>query len=557
VLVLTSQGADSVAASEALENLGNVTLLERPIRVAALSSSVRTALRARARQYQIRAHLAEQERSQETRARLAAIVEFSDEAILSLTFDGSVTSWNAGAERLYGFTAAEMVGQSIDLLVPTDLRAEEHGIRERVRAGEGVQGHETVRRAKSGELVDVVMTVSPIRDHAGRIVGASKVARDIGARKRAEAGLREADRRKDEFLATLAHELRNPLAPIRYALHMLRRDDPTIEPVREIMERQVEHLVRLVDDLLEVSRITRGRVELRRERTELASVLRRATEISRPLLDASEQRLTLQLDGGALVLDADPVRLCQVFANLLNNASKYSERGGHVWLTGGREGSQAVISVRDAGLGIPADMLPSVFDLFVQGNRDQGGLGIGLTLVRSLVEMQGGTVTAHSAGTGQGSEFVVRLPLAPVRAEPQPLQDTRAPLELPRASVLIVDDNHDGADSLRLLLRSLGLEVRVAYGGAEALALLQSFVPELVLLDIGMPGMDGYEVARRIRADQRLREVVLVALTGWGQEQDRARARTAGFDHHLIKPADLETLQGLLGRFGAGQQSKA
>jgi CheY-like chemotaxis protein/two-component sensor histidine kinase len=327
--------------------------------------------------------------------------------------------------------------------------------------------------------------------------------------------------------------------------------------VREIMERQVEHLVRLVDDLLEVSRITRGRVELRRERTELASVLRRATEISRPLLDASEQRLTLQLDGGALVLDADPVRLCQVFANLLNNASKYSERGGHVWLTGGREGSQAVISVRDAGLGIPADMLPSVFDLFVQGNRDQGGLGIGLTLVRSLVEMHGGTVTAHSAGTGQGSEFVVRLPLAPVRAEPQPLQDTRAPLELPRASVLIVDDNHDGADSLRLLLRSLGLEVRVAYGGAEALALLQSFVPELVLLDIGMPGMDGYEVARRIRADQRLREVVLVALTGWGQEQDRARARTAGFDHHLIKPADLETLQGLLGRFGAGQQSKA
>jgi CheY-like chemotaxis protein len=245
-----------------------------------------------------------------------------------------------------------------------------------------------------------------------------------------------------------------------------------------------------------------------------------------------------------------------VFANLLNNASKYSERGAHVWLSCRAEGDEAVVSVRDAGLGIPPEMLPSVFDLFVQGNRGQGGLGIGLTLVRSLVEMHGGTVEARSAGPGQGSEFIVRLPLAPVpaAAASEPRRERVAP-ELPRVRVLIVDDNHDGADSLRLLLRSLGLEVQVAYGGAEALALMESYVPELVLLDIGMPGMDGYEVARRIRADPCLREAVLVALTGWGQEQDRAHARAAGFDHHLIKPADLETLQGLLASFGAGQHS--
>jgi signal transduction histidine kinase/CheY-like chemotaxis protein len=430
VLILTRQGAGSSVVLGAVEQLGNVTLLERPVRVAALQSAVRVALRARQRQYQTRAH----------------------------------------------------------------LRAEA----------------------------------------------------------RAKQQLQDADRRKDEFLAMLAHELRNPLAPVRNSLQILRLadvHDPTVERVRLVMERQIGHLIRLVDDLMEVSRITRGKIELRPERMDLLRAIRSAVETSQPLIDAAGHDFELDLPGEPLPLDADPVRLAQVFANLLNNAAKYSDPSGRIRLGARREGEEVVVVVRDEGIGIPPELLPHVFDLFTQldstHRRSQGGLGIGLTLVRSLVRMHGGSVAARSEGVGHGSEFEVRLPIArgEVTAEQAP---EAAPVAASAMRVLVVDDNRDAADSLGVLLDSFGYQVEVTHDGPAALRAAELFRPELVLLDIGMPEMDGYEVARRLRSGPRGDALVLVALTGWGQEEDRQRTQAAGFDHHLVKPTDLDALQRLL-----------
>jgi signal transduction histidine kinase/ActR/RegA family two-component response regulator len=433
VLVLTRHGADSAVASAAVEQLGNVTLLERPVRVAALVSACRVALRARERPYQIRAHL---------------------------------------------------------------------------------------RREAADKLA-----------------------------------LQDADRRKDEFLATLAHELRNPLAPVRNSLHILRlaADDATVARVRAVMERQVDHLVRLVDDLMEVSRITRGKIELRRERTDLARVLRAALETSQPLIDACGHRIEVELPAEPLPLDVDPVRLAQVFSNLFNNAAKYAECPGDIRVRAWRENGTVAVSVRDDGIGIDPGMLAHVFEMFAQVDgthrRSQGGLGIGLTLVRSLVQLHGGSVSAHSEGIGRGSEFVVRLPLATgaeaTTAAPEPL-----PTETPPMRVLVVDDNRDAADSLGVLLGFLGYVVEVAHDGLGALRAVERFRPALVLLDLGMPEMDGYEVARRLRAQPDGQGLVIVALTGWGQEEDRLRSRQAGFDHHLVKPTDIDALQRLFAEVG-------
>jgi signal transduction histidine kinase len=367
--------------------------------------------------------------------------------------------------------------------------------------------------------------------------------------------LAEMDRRKDEFLATLAHELRNPLAPIRNSLNILRMSDdngPAVERVHEMMERQVSHMVRLVDDLMEVSRITRGRIELRREHVELADIVRSAVETSRPLIDAARHQLVVTLAPEPLILDADAVRLSQVIANLLNNAAKYTEEGGHIWLTARREDDEVVISVRDTGLGIPPEMLPRVFDMFAQVNRtlkrSQGGLGIGLTLVRTLVEMHGGRVELRSDGPGHGSEFIVGLKLA-AQAQAGPEQRRtpgQQPAELHQQRVLVVDDNHDAADSLGMLVKFLGADAYVVYDGPSALKALPVYRPAIVFLDIGMPGMDGHEVARCLRQRPEFQEVILVALTGWGQEEDRRRSKVAGFDHHLVKPANAEAIQALL-----------
>ncbi len=380
----------------------------------------------------------------------------------------------------------------------------------------------------------------------------TQLQENIRERERVEAALRDADRRKDEFLATLAHELRNPLAPIGNAVHLLRLangGDPATDQICAMLERQVRHLVRLVDDLLEVSRITRGKVELRNEPVELAAAIRSAVEESQPLIEASGHQLAISLPPEPIILNGDPIRLSQVFANLLNNAAKYMDKGGQIWLQVRREADMVVVSVRDTGIGIPAAMLSNIFQMFTQvdhsTHRAQGGLGIGLTLVQLLVEMHGGRVEACSRGEGKGSEFIVRLPLhRDATATARNSLDDRPP-SMPDRRVLVVDDNRDAAHSLGLLLELLGVEVRVVNDGPAALQILPAFRPNVVLLDIGMPGMDGYEVARQIRQQSEWRDLVLIALTGWGQEEDRHRSSQAGFDHHLLKPADMRALKSL------------
>lgn len=430
VLILTRHGADSPEATEAWRTLGNVTLLERPTRVSTLLSAAQTAVRARARQYQIRGHL---------------------------------------SERL-----------------------------------------------------------------------------------RNEQALRSADRRKDEFLATLGHELRNPLAPILNSLEILKLSGAAAEggaaQACAVMERQVSHLNRLVDDLLEVSRITRGIIEVKKEPQDLAAIVKGAVDTSRPILDGMRHELRLLTPDEPVFVAGDAVRLTQVFANLLNNAAKYTNHGGHITVAIDREHDHAVVSVKDDGIGIAPGVLASVFDMFMQVDRStrraQGGLGIGLTLVKSLVAMHGGRVEARSDGPGLGSEFVVRLPL--IQASSAARAAARCAQSLPARRILIVDDSRDGGESLSVLLRVLGADVSLVHSGRAALQAVESFRPEVVLLDIGMPGMDGYEVARRIRANPANRGIMLIALTGWGQKEDRERSTAAGFDHHLVKPADIDQLRQLL-----------
>jgi signal transduction histidine kinase len=431
VIVLTRPGANSAETAEAVRMLGNVTLLERPVRVATLVSAVRSALRARERQYQLREHLAE--------------------------------------------------------------------------------------------------------------------------RAAAEASLRLADQRKDEFLATLGHELRNPLAPLQTAVQLLkaaRATDPVVARVRPVMERQISHLVRLVNDLLEVSRITRGLIEVRREPLDLVFVVHSALDTSRPFVDQAGHQLTIDLPEEPITVYGDAVRLTQVFSNLLNNAAKYTNDGGHILVRVWKDGDRALVSVRDNGLGIATDQLASVFEMFTQVDRSnrlaQGGLGIGLTLVRSLVTMHGGTVEARSEGVGTGSEFIVSLPVLAGAARALPEASVAA--SFPARRILIVDDNRDAADTLGELLRALGATVSVAHSGRAALDAMESFRPDAVVLDIGMPEMDGYEVARRIRSMASHRDVQLIAFTGWGQESDHRRTQAAGFDHHVVKPPDVERLRELLTR---------
>jgi two-component system CheB/CheR fusion protein len=392
----------------------------------------------------------------------------------------------------------------------------------------------------------------PIRDQAGQVYRVCGIAVDVTARKQAEEALKEADRRKDEFLAMLAHELRNPLAPIGTALEIMRRTGatvPSVEPARQTIERQFRQLARLVDDLLDVARITRGHVELRKGPAELAAVVGQALETSRPFLDARGHELTVSLPPEPVWLDADPDRLAQVFANLLNNAAKFTPEGGRIELTAERQGRDVVLRVRDNGVGMTGEMLTRAFDLFVQGDRaldrSQAGLGIGLTLARRLVAMHGGSVHAYSDGPGKGAEFVVRLP---VRADAPPAGRASRRDDGPRTSrrILVVDDNVDAADALAHFLGMSGHQVRTAYGGPEALEAARAYRPETVFLDIGLPGMDGYEVARQLRREVGLEGIVLVAVTGYGQEEDRRRSHAAAIDHHLVKPVDLAALEAVL-----------
>jgi PAS domain S-box-containing protein len=396
---------------------------------------------------------------------------------------------------------------------------------------------------------------APWNSGDGQHRGYVGISLDITGAVQAEEALKEADRRKDEFLATLAHELRNPLAPISNAVQLMRRPDGRRQSDRvvEMVGRQVRQIVTLVDDLMEVSRITRGKIDLRLERAPIAEIIHSAVETSQLGIERAGHQLAVALPEEPLILQADRVRLTQVFANLLNNAAKYTDPGGRIWVEVWREDGMAVVSVRDSGIGIPAESLPRVFDMFAQAHRavgrGQGGLGIGLTMVRSLVEMHYGTVEARSAGNGLGSEFVVRLPLAPQddpAAERPGLAQARPDTPFAGQRILVVDDNRDAADTLGLLLEADGADVRVVYDGRSALSMAESFLPSSVLLDIGMPGMDGYEVARRLRQDERFASLRIVALTGWGQDADRRQTRNRGFTHHLTKPVSLEELHQIL-----------
>jgi len=661
-------------------------------------------------------------------ALLAAIVASSDDAIVSKTLEGRILSWNAGAERIFGYTAAEAIGQPITMIIPPEHHAEERRILDQVRQGNRVDHFDTIRVTKDGRRIAISLTVSPVRDSRGVIIGASKVARDISERKRAEqilleserrlaaeaaalarlnelstrlwrtrnlsegldeiltaviellgaengniqllgsesplsrevsaaddflraealrsgqriiiedtetddtyapyraaaraagyrslvstpllsadgepvglvatyfrsihrpseqelrrfdlylrqandfierckleqvlrhneAALRDADRRKDEFLALLAHELRNPLAPIRYTLAANKKGGRTPEQrteAEEVIERQVAHMSRLLDDLLDVSRVTRSRLELKKSPTELTAVVSSAIETARPILEGKHHTLSVDLPTHAVRFEADLVRLAQVLSNLLINAAKYTDPGGQIRLRAVQEGNDLLIAVGDNGIGIASDMMPRLFTIFSQAKdvlgRAEGGLGIGLSLVRGLVTLHGGSVEARSDGPGKGSEFIVRLPIGAPAAATQ----IEAPAEgaVPEGSgggvglkILVVDDNRDAADSCATLLELCGHHVQTAYTGRNALELAETFRPHALLLDIGLPDFDGYQLARKIRAAPWGSSIVLIALTGWGQEDDRRRAFDAGFDYHLTKPIAPETVESLL-----------
>jgi PAS domain S-box-containing protein len=372
--------------------------------------------------------------------------------------------------------------------------------------------------------------------------------------------LAEADRRKDKFLATLAHELRNPLAPMRNALELLRLKDSQDEQLNQlhnILQRQVGHMTHLVDDLLEVSRITQGKLELRTQQLDVANALHHAVESVRPLMQAAPHELTITLPAEPIMLDADPVRLSQVVLNLLNNAAKYTPPGGKIELSARQECGHALIAVKDSGIGIPAESLANIFDMFSQHaparERAQGGLGIGLALVRGLVELRGGTITAQSAGLGLGSEFVVRLPVSESRPSVPAAVDgvPESSAGGPPLRIVVVDDNKDAADSLAMLLEFNGHDVRTANDGRAGLELTLEVLPDVVMLDIGLPQLNGYEIARCIRTDARCGDVLLIAVSGWGQEKDKAEAMSAGFDYHFTKPVDFDRLQDVLGKINS------
>ena len=515
--------------------------------------------------------MAEHQRGELAQSRLTALMESPEVAIISKSLDGIIESWNPGAERIYGYTAEEAIGQSISIVIPAENRHELPAIIERLKRGETVRTFETVRIRKDGSRFDASISVAPVKDDQGQMVGAVAIARDISDRKRLErelqsriAELSEVGRRRDEFLAMLAHELRNPLAPLQSALEILAMgvaDSNMIEWAREVMGRQVDQLSGLVDGLLDVSRMMQGRIELHREPAELATIIARAVEMAQPLIDSRGHKLTVVVPPRPIWIEADVLRLVQVLTNLLNNAAKYTKTPGQIWLQARQDHGEAVVRIADTGLGIPAEMLEKVFDIFVQVNptiaRSEGGLGIGLTLVRRLVELHGGRVRAASLGPGGGSEFEVRLPtiirrspvtVAPPSAEPTAAEESRSAQPIGRHQVLVVEDNVYAAKSFATLLRLDGHEVQVAHDGMEALEMADAFRPDVILLDIGLPGIDGYEVARRLRAQHEFNDTQIIAMTGYGQPEDRRRSREAGIDHHLVKPVKIDFVRALLAR---------
>jgi PAS domain S-box-containing protein len=469
--------------------------------------------------------------------------------------DDRIIFWNKGTTEMYGWAEDEALGKNSHQLLRTVFPVPIEEIRSELH-GRGQWEGELIHTCKDGRTIVVASHWAQHTDEHGAPVATLEVNNDVTELKQLQEALRQSDRRKDEFLAMLAHELRNPLAPILNALHIMRlgkSNASSVEESRAIIERQVRHMVRLIDDLLDLSRITRGKIQLRKEPVELAQVIQSAVESSRPAIDAAGHQLSVSLPVEPIIIEADPTRLAQVLLNLLNNAAKYTEAGGHIWVRAKVQGDQLAISVRDSGIGIPSEMLPNIFEMFAQADRSlersQGGLGIGLSLVRGLVRLHGGTVTARSEGPGKGSEFVVRLPLAPVQSQSivaRSSEPARSGACCEPQRILVVDDNVDGARSLEKLLKMRGHEVAVTHDGYAALDEARRFRPSIVLLDIGLPGLNGYEVARRLRKMPRMRDVLLVAMTGWGKEDDRRKSMEAGFNAHLVKPVELPDLEAIL-----------
>jgi PAS domain S-box-containing protein len=488
----------------------------------------------------------------------------TDYAIFFLDAHGHVAAWNAGAARIFGHSEGEIVGQPFStFFTDDDVRRglPEKELQAATTAGRANDDRWLVR--KDGARLWCNGVTTALRDEGSNLRGFAKVLRDRTEQKRLEEALRQrADelaedaRRKDEFLAVLAHELRNPLAPVRNALQVMRlgsNDAGLVERMRAMAERQVAYMTHLVDDLLDLSRISRGLLRLLKEALDVAQPVQQAVEGVQPLVGERRLTLSVSLPAEPVYVEADPTRLQQVVGNLLSNAAKYTDPGGTILLTARQEGGELVLRVRDTGIGIAPEMLPKIFDLFVQAerrlDRSQGGLGIGLTLVRRLVEMHGGTVAAHSDGPGKGSEFVVRLPALPQERKEELLRrppEEEQPATPPGRRILVVDDNVDGAETLALLLRLEGHEVRTAHDGPAALAAVRSERPDVLILDLGMPGMDGFEIARRLRGLPGSEGILLVALTGWAQEEDRRRCYEAGFDGHMPKPAELKALRQFL-----------
>ena len=497
----------------------------------------------------------------ESRERYRLIVESSTGfAIFTFDMQGMITTWNLGAEKILGYTEAEIIGSNSEVIfTPADREAGESEEEMRKAAADGQALDERWHIRKGGERFWANGLVMPLKDDAGQTRGYLKILRDMTEQRQLEEALEErtvelqhADRRKNEFLAMLAHELRNPLAAISSAVYLFGAagsDGDRIAWTKEVIERQVKNLTRLVDDLLDVSRITQGKVSLRKEPVELGPIITRAVAIVRHIIDDRKHELSISLPQEPVCLDADPTRLEQVVVNLLNNAAKYTEPGGRIGIEIERQGHEVVIAVRDNGIGIPSAMLPRVFDIFTQvewsSGHSQGGLGIGLTLVRSLVEMHGGSVSVSST-PGEGSVFTVRLPLG----EGQPEQSPRTEVELrggdSAARVLIVDDNEDMAQSTAQLLTLLGHNVQTAYDGPSAIEAARAYRPDVILLDIGLPDMDGFDVAGQVRQQPELKNTVIIAISGYAEKVDRTRSREAGFDHHLVKPIDFNTLLYLL-----------
>lgn len=671
----------------------------------------------------------ESKRAGDVHARLAAIVESTEDAIYSKTLDGTIRSWNQGAVRLFGYSAREAIGAPITLIVPPEERWAEEDILVRIRRGQPVGTYETARVAKDGQRLDVSLTVSPVITSDGRLIGASSIARDITDRKRQERGLRtilemsgrlaskldrqtilddlartvaliqgadsalvslvaseagslrpaahyrvpevlldalqrvapgtspwarclasgehvfiddvstdpgfepfleaarqagvrtvssspitdrtgkvfgvmssyfqhpasptrrypalvdlaiqlcidylerarlygelqETDRAKNRFLAILSHELRNPLAPIRSAVetvHLRASGSPELIAPLAVIDRQITQMARLIDDLLDISRITNNKLNLRKEPVDLAGVVRAAVEASRPILGSSDHELDVAVPDQPIWINADPTRIAQVIGNLLNNAAKYTPESGKIGLTVDRVDGQAVVQVRDNGVGIPPGMLAKVFEMFTQVEeavgRAKGGLGIGLTLAQRLVELHGGSISAESEGPGKGSQFTIRLPLIP--APPQPVLPVDQPelrqvqLTANPLRIMVVDDNRDAADSLGALLSLHGHHVRVAYDSLDAIESAGEFHPQVMLLDIGLPGLNGYETAQQVRQHPWGRNILLIAVTGWGQEEAKRRSWEAGFDSHLVKPVDPTVLVDLLGTLQSARE---